>query len=47
VRATLGIFNNSDDVDKLLNAVAELASGVGIDRSAEAQRLVNASCSES
>ncbi|MBC8144950.1 MAG: aminotransferase class V-fold PLP-dependent enzyme [bacterium] len=47
VRATIGIFNNHDDIDKLLNAVNELASGVGVDWATEAQRLVNASCTDS
>lgn len=46
VRATIGIFNNREDLDKLLSAVAELAAGVGIDRESEALRLVNASCDD-
>jgi selenocysteine lyase/cysteine desulfurase len=46
VRATIGIFNNHDDLDKLLGAVAELAGGVGVDRAAEARRIDSSACVE-
>ena len=46
VRATIGIFNNHDDLDKLVAAVTELASGVGVDRDAEIRRLDSSACVE-
>jgi selenocysteine lyase/cysteine desulfurase len=46
VRATIGIYNNQEDVDKLLSAVAELAAGVGVNRDAEARRLDSSACVE-
>jgi cysteine desulfurase / selenocysteine lyase len=46
VRATIGIYNNREDLDTLLSAVAELASGIGVDRAAEARRLDNSACVE-
>jgi cysteine desulfurase / selenocysteine lyase len=46
VRATIGIYNNQDDVDKLIGAVTELAAGIGVDRAAESRRLDNSACVE-
>lgn len=46
VRATIGIFNNQEDLDKLIDAVTELAGGVGVDRDAEIKRLDSSACTE-
>lgn len=46
VRATIGIYNNREDLDKLVDAVAELASGIGVDRDREVRRLDNSACVE-
>lgn len=46
VRATIGIYNNDEDVDKLLNAVADLAIGIGYDRDIELKRAREGSCTE-
>ena len=47
VRATIGIFNNHEDLDKLIDAVTQLAKGVGVDRAAEMKRLDSSACIES
>jgi cysteine desulfurase/selenocysteine lyase len=44
VRATIGIYNNREDLDKLLGAVAEIASGVGYDPVEAAHRADVAAC---
>ncbi len=46
VRATIGIYNNAEDLDKLINAVRELASGVGYDREQELKRVQESACNE-
>lgn len=46
VRATIGIYNNEEDLEKLVRAVSDLASGIGVDRAAEAQKVLDAACSE-
>jgi selenocysteine lyase/cysteine desulfurase len=46
LRATIGIYNNQADLDKLLNAVTELSLGIGYDAERELQRARAASCAE-
>lgn len=46
VRATIGIYNNREDLDKLLGAVAEIAGGLGVDWKAEALVLNDSVCFE-
>lgn len=46
VRATIGIYNNEEDLNKLVSAVAELAAGIGVDREAEARKVTESACTE-
>jgi selenocysteine lyase/cysteine desulfurase len=46
VRASIGIYNNEHDLDKLVHAVRELAEGIGFDRDAEEMRARESACAE-
>jgi selenocysteine lyase/cysteine desulfurase len=46
VRATIGIYNNEEDLDKLVDAVAVLAAGEGAAKEALRQPVKESACSE-
>jgi selenocysteine lyase/cysteine desulfurase len=46
VRATIGIFNNEEDLDKLVDAVAMLASREGLERFQPLQPVKDLACTE-